>query len=133
MDETLRIVAEKGLSKQLLISSFDPVALRRTREIDPDIMTGLLYDMTKDIYKDIRPDPVAYALRLGCRALHPIHFVCGPRVISRAHEYGMMVNPWTVNSLRMGSRMAKLGADGLITNSPELMVKFKTDDKETEA
>ncbi|MBR1810310.1 MAG: glycerophosphodiester phosphodiesterase [Clostridia bacterium] len=125
VDETLNAVAERGLSKQLLISSFDPVALRRVRELDPEIRTGLLYDMTKDIYRDIRPDPVAYALKLGCRALHPFKFNINAKIISRAHEYGLDVNPWTVDNVRTAKRLQRIGADSLITNVPDVMERFK--------
>lgn len=124
VDETLRLVAEKGLTKNLLISSFDPVALKRVKDLDRDVKTGLLYDMTKKIFFDIIKDPIAYADRLGCEALHPFAYAISKRTVSRAKAYGMDINAWTVDDTTTAKMMHLIGATGLITDVPDIMEAF---------
>ncbi len=125
VDETIRTFYDKGLFEKLLISSFDPVALQRAVSVDKDAKTALLYDMTKPNYADFRADPVAYAVKLGCRAIHPFMLNINMRNVARAHEYGLFVNPWTVDRVSTAKRMQKIGADALITNVPDLMEPFR--------
>lgn len=125
VDETIKAFHEREIFDKLLISSFDPVALRRAKEVDPDTKTALLYDMTKPIYADFKDDPVAYAVKLGCIALHPFSLNINMKTVARAHEYGLFVNPWTVDRISTANRMQKIGADALITNVPDVMERFR--------
>ena len=125
VDETLRIVAEHGLMNTLLISSFDPVVLRRVKDLDPTVKTGLLYDFTKKVfYSDIVKDPVKYASALRCDAIHPIKYLTDKTLVSRAHKAGMAVNVWTVDDISTGKRLHSIGADSLITDVPDKLVQF---------
>lgn len=125
VDETIRAFHERGIFDKLLISSFDPVALQRAKSVDAETRTAILYDMTKANYADFKADPVAYAVKLGCAALHPFKFNVNQRVVARAHEYGLFVNPWTIDRVSTANRMQRIGCDALITNVPDVMERFR--------
>lgn len=124
VDETLRITADMGLTKNLLISSFDTTVLRRVKDIDRNVKTGLLYDPSKDTFKEIIKDPVAYADRLGCEALHPFKFAISKKTISRAKSAGIDVNVWTVDDTPTARMLQLIGATGLITDVPDILEAF---------
>lgn len=124
VDETLRIVAEHGLMKSLLISSFDPIVLRRAKDLNATVKTGLLYDFTGDLYKKIRKNPVLFAQNLGCNAIHPLHLITNRDMVDHAHQAGMTVNVWTVNDTRSAKKLQKIQVDSLITNVPDTLSAF---------
>ncbi len=124
VDETLRIAGEKGMLEQILISSFDPVVLRRAKDIAPAVQTALLYDFTKKAYWEVRKNLLEFAASLGCAALHPYKYMINAAQIETAHELGMKVNCWTVNEPAVAKKMQAAGADGLITDVPDEMTAF---------
>lgn len=134
VDETLRISREKGLLPRVLISSFDPVVLRRAKDVAPDVRTALLYDFTKKAYWEVRSNLLAFAAGLGCSALHPYKHMITEDKIAKAHALGMKVNCWTVNERSIAAKLQAAGADGLITDVPDEMASFggKEEKKENE-
>ena len=54
-----------------------------------------------------------------------------PEWVAEAHELGMIVNAWTVNSERDIKRMLALGVDHITTNEPELAQRLIEDFKAT--
>lgn len=128
VDETLKIAAEKDLSDHILISSFDPVVLRRVKDVDSSVHTALLYDFTKKAYWENRKNLLQHAIRLGCSALHPYKHMINEEMIRQAHEAGMFVNCWTVNDSSGAKKLQAIGADGLITDVPDRLQAFR--DKE---
>lgn len=103
------------LRKYLLISSFDPAALKRFKERIVDIPIAFLY--SPEVLHDTRP----YMRALGYDAFHPHFRLTGARGIRKAHEKGVRVNCWTVNSPAAAKTLARAGVDGIITNFPREM------------
>lgn len=121
--ETIRLVKEHGLFEKLIISSFDPKLLVEAKEIDQSTKTGLLYSPNqRSTYKNrLISRPIDYAKSIGVDAIHPIHMFVDERLVSNAHEAGMLVNPWTVDTVKQIERMIKCGVDGIITNFPDVV------------
>lgn len=110
----IELAAREGILDRILFSSFNHYSLMRVKEIDPSLYCGLLYECTM-------VKPWAYAVALGMDALHP-HFsevlVPGGEC-QTAHQAGIDVNPWTVNSEEDLRAVIGAGADGIITNYPD--------------
>lgn len=123
VSETIRLVKEHNLFDKLIISSFDPKLLVEAKEIDADCKTGFLYSPDKKTtYKNrMISRPIEYAKSIGVDALHPIHFFVDEKYVKKAHEAGLMVNPWTVDSLKAIEKMIRCGVDGIITNFPDVV------------
>lgn len=122
VDETIKLVKESGLFDRLIISSFDPKILTRAKEIDELCKTGYLYSVNKKItYQNkMITNYVQYAKSIGADALHPQFLFVNERYVERAHDAGIMVHPWTVNSVSSIERMIKCGCDKIITDFPDV-------------
>lgn len=58
---------------------------------------------------------VQTAMKLGCSAIHPRYELClQTELVDKAHEAGLLVQPWTTNSITQIKRLAAIGADGVI-------------------
>lgn len=110
----LETAAKEGMSERVIYSSFNHYSLLRVKALDKSAVCGLLYDCR--LYA-----PWDYAKRLGVDALHP-HF-SELRVdweVQSAHLLGLSVNPWTVNTAEDLRWVMAAGADGIITNYPDV-------------
>jgi len=103
-----------GAEKRLILSSFNHISMKKCKEIEPSIPAGLLYE-----YPLL--DAPDYAARQGIDALHP-HFRClvySPDLVQAAHDRGVKVNTWTVNTEEDIRFCAGLGVDSIISNFPD--------------
>ena len=120
-EKTIEIVKEHGLFDKLLISSFDPSVLVVCKKIDKNCKTGLLYSPDKLIGVKISRNPVGFAKEIGADALHPMYLYVNKRYMEKAHNAGLMVNPWTVNKAKTAQKLIDLGVDGIITDNPGMI------------
>ncbi len=109
------LVHEKAMASRVLFSSFNPLALRRARALAPEIPCALLLEAGQS------------SMRRGLfRALtrfefyHPEDGLVTPEIIDREHRRGRRVNVWTVNDPARLRALAGMGADGLITDVPDI-------------
>ncbi len=111
-------IERHGLSgDRVLISSFNPFALRRIKRIAPHLPTGLLYAPNL-------PLPLRRAwLAPLCphEARHPAHSMVNARYVAWARRQGYLINAWTVDDPNDMRRLISLGVDGIITNLPDLL------------
>lgn len=118
VEPVVRMVQRLRLHDQVLISAFDWRALDKVRRQDAGITLGALYQF------HLMP---LTALRHGVSALHPYHFSVLPGHVPLAHSLGLLVNTWTVNQSRDWSRLIENDVDGLITDTPGLLVQWLKD------
>ena len=109
------VIRQRALYDQVIVSSFNPLFLRRLKRLDPRIETGLLY----------APDLPAYLSRAWLRpwarpdALHPEHVMVDEAYMRWARGKGYKVHVWTVNEPEDMQRMIELGVDVIITDYPD--------------
>lgn len=104
-----RILAH-GLQDHMLVSSFNPLMLRRIRKHLP---TGIPLGFLRE----------RRSTRFGCRfahaqADHPLHSLVDADHMAWARANGYRVNVWTVDDPAEARRLVDLGIDGIITNRP---------------
>jgi glycerophosphoryl diester phosphodiesterase len=111
------IVQEFGLEGRVILSSFNPFALRRVRAINPRLGTGLLYATDLPIYLSrawlrplVRPD-----------ALHPEFSMATDAYLQWARGKGYRVNVWTPDDPADLKHLVGLRVDTIITNRPDLL------------
>ncbi len=119
--DTVRMVKEFDLFDSLILSSFDPKLLLEAKQIDPAVKTGFLYSPNSKVIFRIYRNPLEVAKELKADALHPFSMYVNADLVRKAHEAGMEMNVWTVNSPRAIKRLALLGADGIITDYPDVV------------
>jgi glycerophosphoryl diester phosphodiesterase len=111
-----------GLSKsdptaavQVTVMSFSPLALRRVRRLAPGLPTAMLYEIP--LLTDDLPSLGAGVIGPGISLIR-----ARPSIVARAHERGLKVYVWTVNSREDLDLVLRLGVDGVITDRPEYVL-----------
>ena len=104
-----RVVRRGRVVRRLLISSFDPHLLQ------PLHATGLPLAL---ICRRAPDASLQRAIQLRCVAWHPFHALATRRRIAQAHDAGLRVHAWTVNSRARARQLARWGVDGVFTNHP---------------
>lgn len=114
-EQVAEIIRKRALYDQVIVSSFNPFALRRLKRTDPHIETGLLY----------APDLPIYLSRAWLRpwarpdAMHPEHVMVDAAYMRWARRNNYPVNVWTVNETADMQRMIELGVNAIITDYPD--------------
>jgi len=108
------LVMRSGMKDKVLYSSFNHLSLLKVKEHSPDVRIGLLYS-------GIMADPWAYALSIGADAIHPAkNSLQVPDLIQNCHQHGIAVNVWTIDEPELMHICIANGADGIITNRPDI-------------
>lgn len=119
--ETIKAVKEHNLFDKLLISSFDPKLLVEAKQIDSKCKTGFLYAPNHLITYTMFWRPVDFAKSIKADALHPQFLYVSEDYVKKAHNAGIMVNPWTVDDPIFIDKMIRCGVDGIITDLPDVV------------
>ncbi len=109
------VVAARGWSDAVVVSSFWPGALDAVHGARPEIPTGLLVASWFD-----PSGCVPTALDHGCTAVHPHVSLITEALVAEAHAAGLAVAAWTVNERPQVEDMAALGVDTVITDDVTL-------------
>jgi glycerophosphoryl diester phosphodiesterase len=105
------LVAEALYGKKCIVTSFYHSSLRELSDLS-HMLTGI-------IISSLPLNPVQLALWAGAKAIFPRRV--NARLFKEAHQQGIAVFPWTVNSKEEASWLLRLGADGLVTDDPCLI------------
>lgn len=111
-EQLAAFIQEHNLLGRIQISSFDHFALKRMRELLPELETAVLY-----AHRSV--DPVGLARSCNARAIHPNWSTITRETVAEAHAAGLKVNVWTPNSQEAINACYDLGVDGIITDFPE--------------
>lgn len=99
---------------QVIISSFDHFSLRLVKELNPKVRTGALYMALTGIAVDM-------ARWARSDALHPYYLFVTPDLVREAHQAGLKVYTWTVDSPEAAKYLLKAGVDGIMSNRAEIL------------
>ncbi len=113
--DVVAAVKAQGMVEQVIISSFNPIALRRARQAGREIDGALL--LAADLPGWMRSGLVRRWSKAV--ALHPELTMVNEAYLARAHKLGLPVRVWTVNDDADIRRMIDLGVDAIITDAPD--------------
>jgi glycerophosphoryl diester phosphodiesterase len=118
-DAVVKLLEARGGRDDVLISSFHLATIDRVRATGTSVPTGLL-----TIGRANLPLLLDLAAERGHAAIHPDRRAVSRRhaepFVADAHERGLQVNVWTVNAAATIAWLADAGADGLITDVPDV-------------
>ena len=112
----VQAIEDNRLLDRTIVSSFNPLALRIVRKLNPSLPIGLLY--APDLPLLLRRPWMRHLLELD--AIHPHHSLVDDGYVPWARERGYCVHTWTVDDPGRMRRMQRLGVDIVITNRPDL-------------
>ena len=112
------IVEEMDMSKDVAVMSLKPEQIKKIKAIRPEWKSGILLSkMVGDISK---MDVDFLAVNLG---------MMNPSFIKKTHAVGKKLYVWTADDPLTIFRMLTYGADGIITNEPEIARKVMEERK----
>lgn len=126
-------IGASGMQERTTLQSFDWASLNLAREIAPDLplvalskgdswlgigQPGSAPSLGGIDIDDYNGSLARAAHELGYDAISPAFESVTPAMISEAHEFGLSVIPWTVNTVEDMERLMDAGVDGLITDYP---------------
>lgn len=122
-EKVLKMVKEKGVLEKIFFSSFRHESMLKLRKLEPEVKVAFLYcDGILDI--------TDYAGKYKVDIIHPAWYHLNREgMLDSAHEKGIAVNAWTVNSGKEIRRLCDMGVDGIITNKPDLGCEIRDDKK----
>ncbi len=106
------LIREFGLTKKVIISSFNFRSLQRMKAIAPEIECGFLIDSAL-------PDAGDYLRAHGMDAYHPQFRTLTGADMLELQEHNVKTNAWTVNEPEDIRMMIELDVDGIIGNFPD--------------
>jgi len=110
IEEKVLKEVKKSKAENVMIISFIENSLKKTRELDKKIKTGLI---TISPFK-----AVDEALNLKCNAVCFFHKLAPNFMIKKAKEKGLEVYIWTVDTKEEFKKFSKLNINGVISNNP---------------
>ncbi|MFB0503346.1 MAG: glycerophosphodiester phosphodiesterase [Candidatus Bathyarchaeia archaeon] len=112
-EKVLGLIHGKGLEKNVIIVSFQEEALRKVRELDNEVDTGLIYVRHRN--------PIKAALDLGAKYLLSLYRFTHMANVKKAHENGLKVIVWTINKQEEVLEYVKKGVDGIASDRPDIL------------
>jgi glycerophosphoryl diester phosphodiesterase len=120
VEATLAALERIGFDGDVLISSFNPFAIARSRELAPAVQTGLLTDRDVDARVALgfaRGEGHRWVLPYEARVLD-----AGEGFASEAHEAGVLVGTWITDDPATALALMRAGVDAVATNDPVAIV-----------
>lgn len=118
------MLADRGEDNRWVITSFNRATVDAMRTLIPTVRTGWLTLGVRD--EDVRK--VARDLaNTGHIAIHPWDRFVTQTTIDVCHENGLQVNVWTVDDPDRMRELIAMGADGIITNVPDVALRVRAE------
>lgn len=114
---------ESGEVARVMVISFDPNILAGLRNIEPTLMTGVLYDGQL-------ADPLKSATDAGARQIVVRGDLVTPSLIAEAHKRDLQVVCWTINQPAHIRLLVAAGVDGIMSDYPDRVVAAQKKDGE---
>ena len=112
-EQVVGLIHKKKFEKNIVLVSFLEDALRKVREIDAEVETGLIYAKHKN--------PIKAALDLKAQWLLAFYRFTHTANVQKAHENGLKVVVWTVNTPNEVAEMKKKSVDGVASDKPDIL------------
>ena len=98
--------------QQIIVSSFDWVALQQVAELDPEIPIGVLTATDLDL-------AIGFAEFINAKALHPQFHLLTTETTKQMQQKGFRVLTWTVNEPEDINLVKSYNVDGIISDFPD--------------
>jgi glycerophosphoryl diester phosphodiesterase len=117
-EKVLALIHKWEMRDQVILSSFDPSALKHSRKIDPGMRTASLYNEVLHAGKS----PVQILEEVGSAALNLRHDQVTANMVAKCHEHGRPVAVYTVNQPVQMQALIDLEVDALFTDRLDVMI-----------
>jgi len=120
VERVLRLIAERQMDDQVMLSSFDPEALRQARQLDASIRTATLYN--KKLHRGMGPLEIMAAV--GSNGFNLSARQLDADILRVCHRQRRPVAVYTVDEPAKMKRLIAMGVDAIFTNRPDRMLEL---------
>lgn len=118
--QVLELVRERDMLDLIVISSFEPKALKHARRLDSEVKTASLYN--REIHRGMSPmevmtDAGSNGFNISARWLRK-------KTICASHRHGRPLAAYTVNREGTMKRLIAKGVHALFTDRPDVMIRI---------
>jgi glycerophosphoryl diester phosphodiesterase len=110
-------IQSHGLTHRVIFQSFDFAILHRMRSLAPEIAQAALWEGAPRSFVEI-------ARAAGTEIVAPEYILVTAGEVRAAHQAGLRVIPWTVNTPEDWARLIAANVDGIITDDPEALLGY---------
>ena len=118
-NKLIDILHKYNITNNVIIQSFDVRALKNIKEIDSLIKTSYLIEELPSIDNLIK-----ISKQLGVKIISPEYKLINKNIVTKLHENGFEVLPWTINDINILKQNIEYGVDGIITDYPKQMKDY---------
>lgn len=124
----LNVIKNKNAFGWCKIISFNDRALFRIHKLNKEVRVGKLF-----VGKSVNL-PLSYDTTINFKPLDRYHFVdeiivqhkyASKAFIDKVHQFGKELHVWTVNDSETIEKLIDRGVDGIISDYPNLLLKYK--------
>ncbi len=117
---TLHEVLKAGLLDEVALLSFDPRALKRSRELAPDLLRGQLFHPSQGLSAR---QMLAMAGSVGAGVLLPEKSLLSPALAEQVRAAGLRLATWVVDDPAELEALEPLGLYGIGSNRPGALIE----------
>ena len=110
-------IGEHGVKSRVIFQSFDFAILHRMNRLAPGIKLAALREGEARSFVDI-------AQEAGTTIVAPEYVLVTPEQVRAAHDAGLLVIPWTANTVEDWKALIAAGVDGIITDDPAALIGY---------
>ena len=117
--DVLDLIKEYNFEDKVFISSFNHKCIKIFKELDNSLKYGALYEFEKDYASEA--NVVEHAKKLCVYSINISKDLVTKEMVDLAHENGLKVFVYTVNSPIIMRKLIELNVDGVFSDYPDLM------------
>jgi glycerophosphoryl diester phosphodiesterase len=141
------VINQRGIKKRVIIQSFDVRTLKVLHQIEPAVKLSLLVQGKMNITEEqlkkyglTTKEVEEYFKQMNAKKggleedlanlgfvpniYSPYYSGVDSQMVSKVHEKKMLILPWTVDKEEDMVALGKMGVDGIITNSPDVLIRL---------
>ena len=114
--ETADCIKRHKMEERVIVSSFNPLALKRFRAILPDVPIGFLYE------RNSPPQVIQLIAEVHYECYHPHYELVDAKLVADTNHAKRYINTWTVNDPAKAAELRDMGVRGIITDKPDVIL-----------
>jgi len=120
VEKVYDFITQHKLEKRCIVSSFNPLIIRKMNAISPKVFTALIWskDVTQILLRWYKP--LFYIAKPN--GFHPDKLFTDKKLVKWAKSKKLPICVFTVNTKAELDRLIKLGVNGVFTDNPEIKI-----------
>lgn len=123
VESLVKLVKRMDLTEEILYSNFRMNTLKKIKALDPTARVGFLTIFPISFLRVA--NFLKKLVKIGGEALCPEHLLLSRSTMRISHGLNLKVFPWTVNDPRKIKKCLEFGADGVMTDYPEMVIGLR--------